>query len=178
MPLNRIILNVNSIFFSIIQNFVYLQKNQRMKIKNICIALSFSIASFVSAQTTVQSQSTEKTDIETKAKTETSNLVNYLELTPMQEERVYEIHIDVLTKNEVIAKDADLTDFEKADYIRSNSDLRKELIKSILTEEQRSKYENLLNNKSNSDSRKKESDNQGPQKMKSNESRPLLWNNN
>jgi hypothetical protein len=119
-----------------------------MKIKNICITFSIFISGLVSAQ----NQNSGLTDIEIKSKTETTKLVEQLQLNSQQEEQVYEIHVNILTKNESIANSPDVTDVEKADYIRSNSEIRKELIKSLLNDIQRQKYENLLNEKNNNPS--------------------------
>lgn len=79
---------------------------------------------------------------EDKAKSETAQLAEKLKLSNDQQEQIYYINLGIIQKNEAIVADKTLTKEQQAEYVKGNDDAKKEMIKSVLTPEQRAIFEN------------------------------------
>jgi hypothetical protein len=109
-----------------------------MKIKQFILALTVVFSTSVLSYAQTEDVNTN----EYKAKQEAAQLTEKLTLSSDQKEQVYYISLGINQKNEAIIADKNLTKEQQAEYLKGNEDAKKEMIKSVLTPEQRAKFEN------------------------------------
>ncbi len=71
---------------------------------------------------------------------ETEQMKTELQLTPVQIENVASINNGIATKNTAITTNANLTEAQKQEALKSNEEARQSMLKNVLTEEQYAKY--------------------------------------
>ena len=71
---------------------------------------------------------------------ETEQMKTELQLTPVQIENVASINNGIATKNTAITTNANLTEAQKQEALKSNEEGRQSMLKNVLTEEQYAKY--------------------------------------
>lgn len=84
--------------------------------------------------------SQEKT-AEERAANQTEQMATSLGLTAEQKDKVGNLNLGIIQKNEAIRTDPNMTAEQKTEAIKGNNEARNYLLKSILTPEQLKKYE-------------------------------------
>jgi len=87
----------------------------------------------------IRAQVTEEMSSEERAKLQTKNMTELLDLTGEQIPKVYELNLIVTNKINVIKNDASMSSKKKNEFIDGNHKDRMYALKSILTEEQYNK---------------------------------------
>ena len=103
--------------------------------KILLLSLVLANAGSISAQVVVEST------LEEKAKLQTKNMTELLDLTEEQIPKVYELNLMVANKIDVIKKDASMSSEKKIEFIAGNHKDQMYALKSLLTEEQYNKLE-------------------------------------
>lgn len=81
-----------------------------------------------------------------KAKRQTERMAEKLTLTPEQKEKVGEINLSILQKNEAIRADQKLSEEAKKEAVERNNVARASMIKPLLNAEQLRKFEEMETN--------------------------------
>ena len=110
------------------------------KFKMIIAASLFSVVS-----TAALAQQAAPT-AEERATKQTENMVIDLGLSPEQKEQVYAINLGIIQKNDAIRANNAMSTELKRQSIQGNNDARREMIMSVLTPEQKPKYEQAEKN--------------------------------
>jgi hypothetical protein len=121
--------------------YIYTHKIQKFRAMNIKRIL-FSTFLIISFAQISFGQDKEVVTNEDKAKHETTQLAEKLKLSNDQQEQIYYINLGIIQKNEAVLADKTLTKEQQAEYLKGNDDAKKEMIKSVLTPEQRAIFEN------------------------------------
>ncbi|MFM7662275.1 MAG: hypothetical protein ACKO6A_06395 [Bacteroidota bacterium] len=103
---------------------------------------------------------------EEKALAQTSKMKNELGLSDEQTEKVKEINLGIIKKNENIKSSADLSETQKKEIIKSNNQARMSMLKSVLTSEQYVKLELAIEKRKNDHLKKKMKDKKKEKKVK------------
>lgn len=103
---------------------------------------------------------------EEKAVAQTSKMKNELGLSDEQTEKVKEINLGIIKKNENIKSNADLSETQKKEIIKTNNQARMSMLKSVLTSEQYVKLELAIEKRKNDHLKKKMKDKKKEKKVK------------
>jgi hypothetical protein len=89
----------------------------------------------------ISAQITEEISSEERAKVQTKNMTELLDLTEEQISKVYELNLIVANKINVIKNDTSMSSEKKNEFIDGNRKDRMYALKSILTEQQYDKFD-------------------------------------
>jgi Spy/CpxP family protein refolding chaperone len=109
------------------------------KFRMFVTAVSLTI---VSLSTTAQTQQTAPS-AEERATKQTENMAVELNLTPEQKEQIYAINLGVIQKNDAIRANTEMSSELKRQSVVGNNNARRDMIMSVLTPEQKPKYEEM-----------------------------------
>ena len=119
-----------------------------LKIGTLIFASAFALNSTAQVEKTkkeekAKTENTERERLtpEQKATNQTNHMAKALELSDDQKTRVYEINLKVNEKNKAVMENDQLSAQFKKDSFKGNNDSRDYLIRELLTEEQKAKWD-------------------------------------
>lgn len=108
-----------------------------MKMLNVLLV---GITLFIGISSVNAQEKAVKTPAE-RAAMHTERMTKMLDLTANQQAKVSEVNLGIAMKNDGVRNNANLTNEQKQEIIKSNREAHKTMLKSILTEEQMKKFE-------------------------------------
>jgi hypothetical protein len=127
-------------------------KNKRMKMLKVLLV---GIALFAGI-TAASAQEKSKKTPEQRAELHTERLTNVLGLNADQRTKIAEFNLGIALKNESLRNNPNIPEDVKISSLQSNNEARKMMIKTVLTEEQIKKFEELEAKKEANKAAKKE----------------------
>ncbi len=107
--------------------------------------LKFILAGMILFMTALNStaQEREQMTAQERAAKQTERMTTELQLTADQRQKIEEINLGVIMKNDAVRNDPNMSDELKRESVKQNNLARKELFRTILTAEQFSKLEEM-----------------------------------
>ena len=127
-------------------------KNKRMKMLNVLLV---GIALFAGITAASAQEKTKKTP-EQRAELHTERLTKVLGLNADQRTKIAEFNLGIALKNESLRNNPNIPQDVKISSLQSNNEARKMMIKTVLTQEQIKKFEELEAKKEANKAEKKE----------------------
>lgn len=107
--------------------------------------LKFILAGMILLMTALNStaQEREQMTAQERAAKQTERMTTELQLTADQRQKIEEINLGVIMKNDAVRNDPNMSDELKRESVKQNNLARKELFRTILTAEQFTKLEEM-----------------------------------